>query len=419
MELGINVDSLQKLYKLEQEPKLKIINENDKYNTKIVEYTFFVQNELEISEKIDAMDLTNKYAVSYRFLTIKKHEFVNVCENNKKLINNNKIILLKYKKTYENMGIFVDSFFQHHLNNNSIIETSGASCILWNFIHIYENFFDDFLYLSNKNIFYIDFSSKNLLYNKNYPIFYRDFDKCFLRDENIKNLTKYVEIEKYTNKFIKIIESIEYFGNKHFDIFFSKELIKSKNFHETFKNLDNIIDDYVNNLFFCNFFSDKLKINNKIKWKIQIKSKIEENVRYLNKDIENLSWEIYLFFILVKVDKTVWETFALNSLFLYIAYYMIKIFDINDTSCVLYRYFKFLFANIDLNCTNFNNDNNDNNINIITCRNNYEKFYNSIEYEKDYNKSLIFNSLSHVTIEQQKNLYEWLVKKFTYDDVEI
>jgi hypothetical protein len=168
MELGINVDSLQKLYKLEQEPKLKIINENYKYNTKIVEYTFFVQNELEISKKLNATDLINKYSGSYRFLTIKKHEFVNVCENNKKLINNNKIILLKYKKPYENMEIFIDSFFQHHLNNNNnIIETSGASCILWNFIHIYENFFDDFLYLSNKNIFYIDFSSKNLLYNKN------------------------------------------------------------------------------------------------------------------------------------------------------------------------------------------------------------------------------------------------------------
>jgi len=412
MELGINVDSLQKLYQLEEEPKLKIINENCKYNTKIVEYTFFVQNELEISKKLNATDLINKYVASYRFLTIKKHEFVNVCENNKKLINNKKIILLKYKKPYENMGLFIDSFFQHHLNNNSIIETSGASCILWNFIHIYENFFDDFLYLSNKNIFYIDFSSKNLLYNKNYPIFYKGFEKCFLRDENIKTLTKYVEIEKYTNKFIKIIESIEYFGNKHFDIFFSKKLIKNKNFHETFKNLDIIIDEYVNNLYFCNFFSDKFKINNKIKWKIQIKSKIEENVRYLNKDIENLDWELYLFFILVKVDKTLWETFALNSLFLYIAYYMIKIFDINDTSCVLYRYFKFLFANIDINCTNFNNDNN---INIITCKNNYEKFYNSIEYEKDYNKTLIFNSLSHVTIEQQKNLYELLVKKFTYD----
>ena len=136
--------------------------------------------------------------------------------------------------------------------------------------------------------------------------------------------------------------------------------------------MDSIIDEYVDNLYFYNFFSDKFKINNKIKWKIQIKSKIEENIRFLNTDIEKLNWELYLFLILVKVDKTVWETFALNSLFLYIAYYMIKIFDIKDTSCVLHRFFKFLFANIDINCTNFNN--NDNNINIITCRNNYENF---------------------------------------------
>ena len=415
MEFGINIDSLQKLYQLEEQ-KLKKINENNKYYTKLVEYTFFVQNEIEVSEKINAIDQTNKHVESHRFLTIKKHEFVNFCENDKKIINNNKIILLKYKKPYENMGIFIDSFFQHHLNNSSV-ETSGASYIFWNFIHLYESFFDDFLYLSNKNIFYIDFSSKNLLYNKNYPVFYRGFDKCFLRDENIEKLIKCVEIKKYTHKFIKIVESIEFFGNKHFDIFFSKKLIKSKNFHEIFQNLDTIIDEYVDNLYFYNFFSDKFKINNKIKWKLQIKSKIEENIRFLNTDIEKLNWELYLFLILVKVDKTVWKTFALNSLFLYIAYYMIKIFDIKDTSCVLHRFFKFLFANIDINCTNFNN--NDNNINIITCRNNYENFINSIEYEKDYNSLLIFKTLSHVTIEQQDYLYDLLINKFINDDHEI
>jgi len=408
MELGINVDSLHKLYQLE-EPKFKKKNENDKYNVKLVEFTFFVQNELEISEKLNMTDKINQHG-TYRFLTIKKHEYVKVCENNQKIINNNRIILLKYKKLCENTGLFIESFFQYYLNNNSIFRNYHASTsyILWDLLRVYETFFDDFLYLSNKNIFYIDFSSKNLLYNQ-YSIFYTGFDKCFLRDENI-------EIDKSIKKFIKILESINCFGNKHFDIYFLKNLIKSKNFYETFKNLDNIIDEYVNNLYFFDFFSDKFKINKKIKWKLQIKSKIEENARFLNTDIEKINWELYLFSILVKVDKTVWETFALNSLFLYIAYHMIKILDINDSTCVLHRYFKFLFANIDINCTSFNNDNNnDNNINIITCRNNYNKFRNSIEYKKDYNDLLIFNSLSHVTNDQKKYLCDLLTKQIIYD----
>jgi hypothetical protein len=420
MEFGINVDSLRKSNEL-RETKIKKTNENDNYNIKMVEYTFFIQNEIEISKIINSFDATHDGTVGHRFLTVKKWELVNICENDQKIINNKKIALLKYKKHDESMDLFINSFFQNRLhknNNHGISSIKNASYIFWDLIHNYENFLDDFSYLSNKNIFFIDFSSRKMLYNRDHGIFYRGLDKCFLRT----NLSIDQNNNKTLHKFIKIMETIHTFENKHFDLFFSKKLIKSKNFYETFKDLDNIIDEYLYNLYFYHF-SDKIKIN-AIKLKSQIKSEIEENVRFLNTTVENVNWESYLLNMLINVKKSGWELFSLNSLFIYISYHMIRIFTVNDVSCVLHRFFHFLFQDMDISCTKFNNNNDNNNndnnrFDIIKCRNNYDKFCNSIEYIKDYNNLLVFNDLFHVTIEQQQELYNFLIQKFIYDDDEI
>ena len=105
--------------------------------------------------------------------------------------------------------------------------------------------------------------------------------------------------------------------------------------------------------------------------------------------------------------KTVWETFSLNSLFLNITYFMMKIFDINDKTSVVHRFFKFLFLNMDINCTSF--DNNNNNISISICRKNYDKFRDSFDDDKDYNNLANFFCLSHVTMEKQQDLYDFLL----------
>jgi len=448
MEFGINVDSLQKIVKHEEKEIIKKSNEREKYTSKIVEYTFFVQNEIEVSEKINMLH-TEEYpyadAGAYRFLTIKKYDFVKICESNKQILekmnirvdfgknaNNKKFVLLKYKKDvtvgidYDNgkMGPFIDFFFYHnHINNTSLfIEKPRASFIFWDFIHGYETLIDDLLYLSNKDVMFLDFSSKNLLYNKKYSVYFNKFDKCLIRehfnvtltdlrqDGDLQQLSKYIEIETYIDKFIKIIESIEYYGNKHFDLYFSKQLIKSRNFHIVYQNLDTIIDDYLDNLQFLKNFSDNFKNDNKIKWKAQIKNKIEENVQFFNIDVNNLNWKLYLLLLLEKNDKTRWETFSLNSLFLNITYYMMKIFHIQDKSSVVHRYFKFLFTNMNINCSSFNNNNNNNNISISICRENYDKYRDSFQDKIDFDNLANFFCLSHVTIEEQQELYVFLLK---------
>ena len=113
--------------------------------------------------------------------------------------------------------------------------------------------------------------------------------------------------------------------------------------------------------------------------------------------------------LLEKNDKTLWETFSLNSLFLNITYYMMKIFHIEDKSSVVHRYFKFLFTNMNINCSSFNNNNN-NNISISICRENYDKYRDSFQDKIDFDNLANFFCLSHVTIEEQQELYVFLLK---------
>jgi len=441
MEFGINIDSLQKIVKPQEKEIIKKSSEREKYTSKIVEYTFFVQNEIEVSEKLNTLQSEEPPGGAYRFLTIKKYDFVKICESNKQILekmnididftknaHNKKIVLLKYKKDSrigidndDKMSPFIDLFFYHnHINNTSLFnEKPRASFIFWDFIHGYETLFDDLLYLANKDVIFLDFSSKNLLYNKTYSVFFNKFDNCLIRqhfnvtetdlreDGDLHKLSKYIEIERYIDKFIKIIDSIEYYGNKHFDLYFSKQLIKSRNFHIVYQNLDTIIDDYLNNLYFLKNFSDKFKNDIKIKWKDEIECKIEENIKYFNIDAKNLNWKLYLLLLLEKNNKTLWETFSMNSLFLNITYYMIKIFDIQDKSSVVHRYFKFLFTNMNVTCSSFNNNNN---ISINICKDNYGKFRDSFENTKDFDNLAYFFCLSHVTIEQQQELYVFLLK---------
>ena len=267
---GINIDYLQNIIRNEEVPT----EQTDNYTSKLVEYDFFTQNEIEISQ------ILNKYTEqcyhgAYRFLTAKKWDFVKICESNKQILakiniqldSRKKFVLLKYKKEKETLHPFIHSFFYcNHVNNTSIFpENPRTSHIFWDFIRINEDLFDDLLYLNEKGIHFLDFSAKNLVFNSQFSIYFNNFEKCLINHQfsllnkfinnntdigidngidseiielqnyyssnnNLQTIAKHVEIEKYVDKFIKIMDSITYFGNKHFDLYFTKQLIKNKNF---------------------------------------------------------------------------------------------------------------------------------------------------------------------------------------------
>jgi hypothetical protein len=438
-DYGVNVDFLQN--NLKSDKKDDEIPE--KYISKLVEYDFFLKNELEISKILKEVDNTNNYHGINRFLIIQKYDFVKVCETNTQLFekmniqfdNDKKMMLVKYKKEIEKMHPFIVSLFNHSLSSNTSIfpENTLASRIFWDIIRINEDLFDDLLFLNKKGIQFLDFSSKNLRFNGDFSIYFTNFKKCLTRtkfniifnndnnnnellelhtyyssNNNLQSIAKYIEIEKYIDKFIKIIQTIDYFGNKHFDLYFSRHLIKSKNFYSVFQNIDSIIDDYLNQLYFIQFFSDKFKKQIKLKWKIEIKTNIEQNLSLLNISTEKISWKFYLFLTLERKSDLVWEIFSLNSLFINIIYFMVKFFDIQDKNSVVHRYFKYLFTNLDVSSSSFYSNNSQ--FDIKKCMNNYNKFRDNFELSKDFDDLSGFYCLSHVSIEKQQELYDFLLK---------
>jgi hypothetical protein len=101
---------------------------------------------------------------------------------------------------------------------------------------------------------------------------------------------------------------------------------------------------------------------------------------------------------------------------------MIKIFVIKEKNSVVHRFFKFLFKNMDINCTSFCLDNDydienrytNKNISIFDCMNGYNEFRKSIEINKDYNCVERFFCLEHVSYENQLELYNYLIKNVDF-----
>ena len=240
---GINIDYLQNIIRNEQHTS----KETDKYISKLVEYNFFTQNEIEVSKILNEDMKKLSYNGVYRFLTAQKWDFVKICESNKQILekiniqmeNHKQFMLLKYKKEINQKHPFIHSFFyNNHINNTSIFpENPRTSHIFWDLIRINEDLFDDLLYLNEKKIQFLDFSSKNLVFIDQISIYFNNFEKCLIKEtlhflnnaldngvndeiielqnyyssnNSLQTIAKYVEIEKYINKFIKIVQSVHY-----------------------------------------------------------------------------------------------------------------------------------------------------------------------------------------------------------------
>jgi hypothetical protein len=212
-----------------------------------------------------------------------------------------------------------------------------------------------------------------------------NFEKCFI-NQNI-------------NEFIQIIENIEYFGNKHFDLYFAKQIIIRKDLLIVLNNLDMIIEDYINNLYFFRFFSEKVKNKYIILWKKYIKTSpiFEKTPIYLSDIIVANDWKVYLSLFLKNShsNSNIWETFCINSLFLNISISLLKFFDIEEKKSILHQFIQFLFNSLDIT----------NEIDVEKNESNYYSFMNQFESGvPDYNLTILTNLSS----EKQEELCHYL-----------
>lgn len=388
MEIGINVESLREYINLNEKTINNENNENNKkqsnLQSKIVEYTYFIQNEIEVSHIIDKnMPYYNKCGF-FRYLTVQDYDIIKLCETNQiyqENLINKKYLVLKYKDISLN-GLI-----------DAIINEENNLPVFWNLLYIYESILKNITFLSDKNIRLIDFSSKNLLYEPNESCIYMmNFEKCY--------------INQSINDFIQILENIEYFGNKHFDLYFAKQIIVRKDLLIILNNLDMIIENYINNLYFFRFFSEKVKNEYIISFKKYIKTaSIFDKTHLQLSDIDIIAsndWKLYLSLFLKNshFNSNIWETFSINSLFLNISISLLKFFNIEEKNSILHQYIQFLFNNLDVKKQ----------IDIEKNESKYYSFMNSLENSVSEYNSTILTDLSN---EKQEELYNYLVNNIT------
>ena len=408
MDTGINVDSLLR----NVNNKRKIYKDKDeKITSKILEYDFFVRNEIEISNIIkENMTFIEKNG-SFRFLTVERYNFIEIYNCNQtypQFINNfenlqnfddKKYVILEYKNT-ENENNW------DKLNYNSLIyfllndENMPLFC---NITYFYEYFLKNFSFLSKMNIRSLNFSSKNLLYSiKEYCIYLKNFEKCCKNDilsENIENI----------NKFIKIIEKIDYFGNKHFDLFFIKMIIIKKDLFIILNNLEMLVDEYLNNLYFLNFFSENTKREIITFTKNYIKNMkiFQKNDETVNNIIKENRWKDYLSYYLKDSNShsksTIWEMFSINSFFLNITFCLLKFIEIEDKNSIIHKYIKFLVNNLNIQ----------NSVDITKNEILYNSFMSSLE--EDNTKYI--DSIKNIyieNVEKYEMVYNYLLKNIEF-----
>jgi hypothetical protein len=282
LKTDIQLDSLKLCINREKKKEDDEVN-NYSYS-KIVDFNFFIKNELEISEKIN-----NTLFGAFYCNTL--CNFKNITTNHlpTKILPNKEYLILNYK----NNGKDIIYFFSRFKNSNFYCE----------FIFNIYNQFLDILANSEKPFMFIDLNYENMyLTYDNFSPYLSNFDKCFWLQDNEK---KNISILK------KTIEEITYFGNKHIILFILHKIGKNK-----VCSIIDIISEYVNQLYFLRKFSQDIKKQ----YQINCEKYINNIINITESENSFIIWEDLLLSYLfsANVFREI-EKFKLNSLFLNIA----------------------------------------------------------------------------------------------------
>ena len=271
----IQVDSLSHREKpfgkqRKQEPMLKTLTE----------HSFFTENEIRISEKIrDTL-----FGVLNCNPVIATHK----ANSSISLQTQKQYLVLTYPKRGINM-----------MEVLSVVDKTNR--FFYEFLLNIHNTFLDLLAVSERNFVFIDFSYDNMHFIKHTHVPYLcHFEKCLsLDDDSEKNML----ILK------KTLEQMTYFGNKHVILFILHKMREKK---EKDLDLNILIREYVDQLYFIRFFSPEVKEEYRMKCEAYVKNHVMDALNtddYFGCLLSLLSFNHKHFFREM-------ENFKLNSFFL-------------------------------------------------------------------------------------------------------
>jgi len=266
---------------------------NDLYVTKINKYNFFSLNEYNISGEIKKIP----YYFNY-YLVVEDYDYINISEiddDDIKKISDYKYLDFKYKK----QDIVEFSEYLYDINNPKLF-------ILTN-IQSFTDLLNSLIQLNENNICFFNLSPENIVFNLDCGenIFIHEFKLSI----NLSKLTP--------NYMSKIIEELDNYTYKPLEVHILFYLIKNDMSSISYNFIEEICNNFVNNLSIMTLFSESYRENYK-----------KTCVEYLKKYINKLKNEIIID-ILSYNNK--WDIYSLSIIYLHIFGNVVRVFSLKGT----------------------------------------------------------------------------------------
>ena len=240
--MDLDLQSQKKMLKTSKEPVLKTLTE----------HSFFTENEIRISEKIrDTL-----------FGVLNCNPVIATHKANSSILLQKQYLVLTYPKRGINM-----------MEVLSVVDKTNR--FFYEFLLNIHNTFLDLLAVSERNFVFIDFSYHNMYFTKHTHVPYLcHFEKCLSLDEDEDDDED--NLEKNIFIFKKTLEQMTYFGNKHVILFILHKMREKKDLDLTDSNINiNIlIREYVDQLYFIRFFSPEVKEEYRMKCEAYVKNHV-------------------------------------------------------------------------------------------------------------------------------------------------
>ena len=283
-------------------------DENDeilkrKYRTKIVNYCFYSINEANISNKIKKIPYYSNY-----FSILEDYDFINVTNIDDKIIEkvqlldkSTKYLLFKYKNHFvsftEDLLTFDDFLFNF----------KESKKLIFNVISSFSYLLKSLIYLQEQKVCFFQLSPENII-----------FDEEFKGKPLIHNFQTSLQISKLNEEYItNIIKKTADYSFKPLEVHVLFYLIQNDIRTISYSVIEEIVENFINNLSILSFFSQIYRENYK-------NSCIDSLKKYINKPKNEIITNI-----LEYNDK--WDVYSVSVLYLHIFASISKIFSLKNT----------------------------------------------------------------------------------------